>query len=130
MITMNYRRYYMNYRLRSMPYAQTHVEFVHNEGKVLVAVRLYSYRTCILETERIEKGGSYYWVTKVLFNPAYSPTTARHVNRYTQELFGYNCYFECKDAWANESPLGEVLNTNTVMDFWNEYRQYGKNFHY
>lgn len=120
----------MNYRLRSMPSAQAHVEFVYNKCESLVAIRLYSYRTCILETVRMEKGGIYHWVTNVVFNPAYSRTTARHVNRFTHELFGCNYYFECKEAWANESPLAEVLNTNVIMDFWNGYQQYGKHFHY
>lgn len=119
----------MNYRMRSMPSAQAHVEFVYNECDSLVAIRLYSYRTCILETVRMEKGGIYHWVTNVVFNPAYSRTTARHVNRFTNELFGCNYYFECKDAWAKEVSLSEVLNTNTIMDFWNEYQQYGKHFH-
>lgn len=120
----------MNYRMRSMPSAQAHVEFVYNECDSIVAIRLYSYRTCILETVRMEKGGIYHWVTNVVFDPAYSHTTARHVNRFTNELFGCNYYFECKDAWAKEVPLSEVLNTNKIMDFWNEYRQYGKRFHY
>lgn len=120
----------MNYHLRSMPSAQTHVEFVYNECNSLVAIRLYSYRTCILETVRMEKGGIYHWVTNVVFNPAYSRTTARHVNSFTSELFGRNHYFECKEAWANESPLVEVLNTNAIMNFWNEYNKYGKHFHY
>lgn len=120
----------MNYRMRSMPSAQAHVEFVYNECDSLVAIRLYSYRTCILETVRMEKGGIYHWVTNVVFNPAYSRTTARHVNRFTSELFGRNYYFECKDVWAKEVPLSEVLNTNTIMDFCNEYQQYGKHFHY
>lgn len=120
----------MNYRLRSMPAAQTHVEFVYNECNLLVAIRLYSYRTCILETVRMEKGGIYHWVTNVVFNPACSRTTARHVNRFTYELFGCNYYFECKEAWATESPLAEVLNTNAIMNFCNDYRQYGKYFHY
>lgn len=120
----------MNYHLRSMPYAQAHVEFVYNECNSVVAIRLYSYCTCILETVRMEKGGIYHWVTNVVFNPAYSRTTARHVNRFTKELFGCNCYFECKAAWANETPLAEVLLTNVIMDFWNEYQQYGKCFHY
>ena len=120
----------MNYHLRSMPSAQAHVEFVYNECNSLVAIRLYSYHTCILETVRMEKGGIYHWVTNVVFNPAYSRTTARHVNRFTSELFGCNYYFECKEAWANESPLADVLNTNAIMNFWNYYKQYGKKLHY
>lgn len=117
------------YNLRSMPSAQTHVEFVYNECNSLVAIRLYSYCTCILETVRMEKGGIYQWVTNVVFNPAYSRTTARHVNRFTHELFGCNHYFECKEAWANESPLAEVLCTNSIMNFCNEYHKYGKRLH-
>lgn len=121
---------FMNYHLRSMPTAQTHVEFLHDINKALIRIRLFSYRTPILEIDRVEKDGEFVWVTNVVFNPAYSRTTARHVDRFTHELFGCNYYFECKEAWANESPLVEVLNTNAIMDFWNEYRQYGKRFHY
>lgn len=120
----------MNYHLRSMPAAQTHVVFVHDNHNALVSIRLVSYRTSILEIDRIEKDGEFLWVTNVVFNPAYSRTTARHVNRFTTELFGCNYYYECKDAWAKEVPLSEVLSTNTIMDFWNEYRQYGKHFNY
>lgn len=119
-----------SYHLRSMPSAQAHVEFVYNECNSLVAIRLYSYRNCILETVSMEKGGIYHWVTNVVFNPAYSRTTAKHVNRFTHELFGRNYYFECKEAWSNESPLAEVLNSNVIMNFWNEYQQYGKRFRY
>lgn len=120
----------MNYHLRSMPSAQTHVEFVHDNCNVLVSIRLVSYRTPILEIDRVEKDGEFVWVTNVVFNPAYSRTTARHVNRFTHELFGCNYYFECKEAWANESPLAEVLCNNAIMNFWNEYQQYGKHFNY
>lgn len=120
----------MNYRLRSMPAAQVHVEFVRDNHNELVAVHLYSYRTRILEIDRVEKDGGYVWVTNVVFNPAYSHTTMRHVNRFTNELFGTNYYYECKHAWQYEHPLCEVLNHHIVMDFWNEYRQYGKHFHY
>ena len=119
----------MNYHLRSMPSAQAHVEFMHDNHNALVAIRLVSYRTSILEIERTEKDGEFLWVTNVVFNPACSRTTARHVNRFTHELFGHNYYFECKEAWANESFLAEVLNNNAIMDFWNEYQQYGKYFH-
>ncbi len=120
----------MKYRLRSMPAAQAHVEFVYNDCGSLVGIRLYSYGTCILNTVRTKNGGIYRWVTFVLFNPAYSRTTARHVNRFTKELFGRNYYFECKKAWATEMGLAEVLNDNDIMNFWYEYQQYGKHFHY
>lgn len=119
----------MNYRLRSMPYAQVHVEFVCDNCNALVSIRLVSYRTPILEIDRVEKDGEFVWVTNVVFNPSYSRTTVRHVNRFTHELFGCNYYFECKEAWANESPLAEILNNNAIMNFWNEYQQYGKRFH-
>lgn len=120
----------MNYRLRSMPSAQAHVEFVHDNCNELVSIRLVSYRTPILEIDRVEKDDEDVWVTNVVFNPAYSSTTARHVNRFTSELFRRNYYYECKEAWANGYTLDEVLNTNVIMNFWNEYKQYGKKFHY
>lgn len=70
----------MNYHLRSMPSAQTHVEFVSDNLNALVCIRLISYSTAILEIDRVEKDGEYVWVTNVVFNPAYSRTTARHFN--------------------------------------------------
>lgn len=121
---------FMNYHLRSMPAAQTHVEFLHDIHKSLIRIRLFSYRTPILEIDRVEKDGEFVWVTNVVFNPAYSRTTARHVNRFTHELFGCNYYFECKEAWANDSTLADVLTTNDIMNFWNDYQQYGKHFRY
>lgn len=120
----------MNYQLRSMPAAQVHVEFVHDNSNVLVSIRLVSYRTPILKIDRVEKDGEIVWVTKVVFNPGCSRTTARHVNRFTQELFGSNYYFECKEAWANETPLAEELTNKAIMNFCNEYLKYGKHFHY
>ena len=120
----------MNYRMRSMPSAQAHVEFVHDNHNDIVSIRLVSYRTSILEIDRVEKDGEFLWVTNVVFNPAYSRTTMRHVNRFTNELFGCNYYYECKDAWAKKVPLSEALNTNAIMNFWNEYKQYGKHFNY
>lgn len=120
----------MNYRLRSMPSAQTHVQFLEDDNGKLISIYLYSYTTPILRVGRVEKDGDCVWSTNVLFNPAFSHTTARHVNRFTHELFGCNYYYECKDAWAKKVPLSEVLNTNTIMHFWNEYMQYGKHFHY
>lgn len=119
-----------SYRLRSMPSTQTHVEFVHDNCNELVSIRLVSYSTPILEIDRVEKDGEFVWVTNVVFNPAYSRTTARHVNSFTSELFGCNYYFKCKEAWANESTLADMLNNNAIMKFWNYYQNYGKHFHY
>ena len=118
-----------SYHLCSMPAAQVHVEFVHDNCNVLVSIRLVSYRTPILEIDRVEKDGEFVWVTNVVFNPACSRTTARHVNRFTHELFGRNYYFECKEAWANKSTLADMLNNNAIMNFWNDYQNYGKHFH-
>lgn len=120
----------INYHLRSMPYAQVHVEFVRDNCNALVSIRLVSYSTTILEIDRVEKDDEYVWVTNVVFNPACSRTTGSHVRSFTNELFGCNYYFECKEAWANKSPLVEILNNNAIMNFWNEYRQYGKHFYY
>lgn len=120
----------MNYYLRTMPSAQTHIEFEQDNCNVLVSIRLVSYRTTILEINRVEQDGEFVWVTNVVFNPACSRTTARHVNRFTYELFGCNYYFECKEAWANKFPLAEVLYNNAIMNFWNEYQQNGKHFNY
>ena len=114
------------YHLRSMPAAQCHVCLITDELGAPTAIELYSYRTCILQIYR--RPGDV-WACYTVFNPAYSNTTARHVNRFTTELFGINMYYECKDVYNSEDDcLPTLLSNHEVYDFWNYYSQYGKKY--
>lgn len=113
-----------NYRLRSMPYAQCHVEF-YTDGIFLKEVRLVSYTTTILS---VKYNGSDADV-KVMYPVNCSHTTARHVNRFTIELFGTNEYHALKKISKGGTMLfegGAVL----IRDLHAEYLAYGKRFHY
>lgn len=114
------------YHLKSMPAAQCHVRLNTDEHGAPMSIELYSYRTCILVVSRRP---SDVWACYPVFNPAYSATTSRHVNRFTTELFGVNMYFECKEVYNSEQDcLPTLLANREVCDFWNYYTQYGKRY--
>ena len=83
-----------SYRMLSMPHANAHVEFVVDNFSCLTNIRLYSYSTMILDLEL--NRDSYGGVLTVCYRVDCSATTARHVNRFTIELFGENKYHELK----------------------------------
>ena len=109
------------FHLMSMPSAQAHVEFVLNDGE-LEEIRFYSYRTLELLIHKDESGK---WVCKVCAYAGYSSTTARHYNRFINEFFGMNMYFECK-ATSIDSNLDAVISQHDVMSFYNHYVSWGK----
>lgn len=82
------------YHMISMPYANTHVEFIVDSFSCLANIRLYSYSTLMLDLalNRSTQNG----VLEVCHYVGCSVTTARHVNRFTAELFGENKYHELK----------------------------------
>ena len=109
------------FHLMSMPSAQTHVEFVLEDGEIQ-GIWFYSYRTLELLIHKNESGK---WVCKVCGYAGYSSTTARHYNRFTNEFFGKNLYFECKAADIG-SNLDVAISQNDVMSFYNHYVNCGK----
>lgn len=80
-----------SYRLRSMPSAQCHVDF-YFDGCYLKEVRLVSYSTVILSVKYNGTDAD----VEVMYPVDCSRTTARHVNRFTTELFGTNEYHALK----------------------------------
>jgi hypothetical protein len=109
------------FHLMSMPSAQTHVEFLLNDGEIQ-AICFFSYSTLELLIHKNESGR---WVCKVCAYAAYSTTTARHYNRFTNEFFGNNLYFECKAADIG-SNLNVVISQHDVESFYNHYVSSGK----
>ena len=107
---------FKKFHLLSMPSAQTHVEFELNDGE-LVRILFYSYCTMELAIYKDESGK---WVCEVCAYAGYSSTTARHYNRFTNEFFGKNMYFECKNVDIG-SNLNVVISQHDVMSYYNYY---------
>ena len=84
-----------NYHMISMPAANCHVEFIVDDLSILRNIRLWSYSTCILD---VSVGPDETDAIDILIDNYVdcSHTTARHVNRFTTELFGENKYFDFK----------------------------------
>lgn len=113
-----------SYRLRSMPYAQCHVEF-YTDGIFIKEVRLVSYTTDILSVKY--KGSDA--VVEVMHPVNCSHTTASHVNRFTTELFGTNEYHALKKLGKGGTMLFEG-GKDCIRNLHAEYLDYGKHFHY
>lgn len=109
------------FHLMSMPGAQTHVEFVLNDGEI-AGIWFYSYGTLELY---IYKNGAGKWLCKVCAYAGYSRTTARHYNRFTKEFFGQNLYYECKNTDVGDI-LDVVISQHDVDSFYNYYVSFGK----
>lgn len=113
-----------SYRLRSMPYAQCHVEF-YTDGIFIKEVRLVSYTTTILSVKYQGSDA----VVEVVYPVDCSCTTARHVNRFTTELFGTNKYFALKKLGVGSTMLFEG-GAASIRNLHAGYLYYGKHFHY
>ena len=111
----------MNYRLRSMPSAQAHVVFNYKDANSLSSVELWSYSTRMLSIVPFGCGFS----LTCHYSVSCSKTTARHVNRFTTELFGTNKYFELKKLEAGQS-LYYANGLSMLMNFVYNYEQNGK----
>lgn len=85
-----------NYHMISMPSAKCRVEFVVDNFSCLRNIRLWSYTTLILDVAVGLPDDGYACNVMVCYPVDCSRTTARHVNRFTTELFGENKYFDFK----------------------------------
>nr|DAG19275.1 MAG TPA: hypothetical protein [Bacteriophage sp.] len=85
-----------NYHMISMPSAKCHVEFVVDNFSCLKNIRLWSYTTLILDVAVGLPNDGHACNVMVCYPVDCSHTTARHVNRFTTELFGENKYFDFK----------------------------------
>mgnify|MGYP000080252870 CR=1 FL=1 len=106
-----------NYHMISMPAANTHVEFVVDDFSILRNVRLWSYRTLILDIG-VDSDVD---VLHCCVNYAVdcSKTTARHVNRFTTELFGDNKYFFFKHCKVGETyPLPGFMQAVNMFEHY------------
>lgn len=93
-----------SYSLRSMPYAQCHVNIERTsfDGGVvdgsLSAITLVSYRTPII---RLTFDRYANVELEVLYRVDCSKTTACHVNRFTTEFLGKNWYHDLKKLYSD-----------------------------
>ena len=117
-----------SYKMRSMPAANCHIEIVRDsKTNAFKGVYLISYRTLIMEIcfdpdTALESVKLYYPVD-------FRRTTARHVNRFTTEWLGENCYFKLKDKEKGYTMSANWGVRNTLeMLHW--YENNGKRFHY
>lgn len=113
-----------NYRLRSMPAANCHVEFFTYFG-ILKEVRLVSYSTIILSVKYHDTDAD----VEVMYPVNCSSTTARHVNRFTTELLGRNEYHALKKL-GKGCRIRFEDGAECISKLYTEYKNYGKKFHY
>ena len=111
-----------SYHLISMPSAQCHVVFATTDSGAPDSIYLFSYTTPIL---RVARMGDDAWELSVLYPVNCSKTTARHVNRFTSELFGRSLYHELK-SYPHFEPFSELLSDSDVNRFWNRYEAVGR----
>ena len=79
-----------SYRMHSMPYAQCHVNIVHDEHGAEIELVSYNTRVCVIREN--DNGITLYC------SGTYSNTTGRHINRFTAEFLGRSHYYDCKVA--------------------------------
>ena len=78
-------------KLKTMPYAQCEVLIEPHEIGIIVTLR--SYNTDVVSLSFVNGDLNSVWFGCV----NYSPTTARHVNRFTTEWLGWNAYHYAKE---------------------------------
>ena len=117
-----------SYKMRSMPAANCHVEIIRdtktNEFK---GVYLYSFRTLMMEI--CFDPDTYIETVKLYHSVDCSRTIARHVNRFTMEWLGENCYFKLKGK-ANGYTMSANWGVRDTLDMLQWYENNGKRFHY
>lgn len=106
----------MNYKMNTMPSAHCYVSVNGNR------ISLWSYNTMIIEL--VDNTTEF----ELTCTGVYSPTTARHINRFLSELdCGINYYF-CKDVSRNENQTVTIVfldGDNPVRKLINWYKDNG-----
>ena len=115
-----------NYKMLSMPHANTYVEFITDNFGCLANIRLYSYSTLMLDLSLSRS--SYNGVLEVKYPVNCSKTTARHVDRFTTELFGENKYHALKKLTVCDQIDCEDILMKAV-DMFERYAINGKRYY-
>lgn len=117
-----------SYKMRSMPAANCHIEIIRdNKTNAFKGVYLYSYRTLIMEI--CFDPDTYKESVKLYYPVNCSMTTARHVNRFTTEWLGENCYFKLKNE-KNGYTMSANWGVHDTLAMLQWYENNGKRFHY
>ena len=114
-----------NYHMISMPSANCHVEFIVDDFSCLKNIRLWSYKTLILDVAVGLPTDGYACNVMVCYPVDCSHTTARHVNRFTTELFGENKYFDFKGVETGTVVKHADMMLNAV-EMFEHYVNVGK----
>lgn len=119
------------YKLRSMPSAMCHVTIAQDD--VGAEITLRSYYTDVLNITVDNEHSS----VTLFATGTYSVTTARHINRFTNEFFGVNLYHQIKreldghngGCYMEISHSSDSEVYNRVYRAIHEYERYGITFH-
>lgn len=119
------------YKLRSMPSAMCHVTIQTDDLGAEITLR--SYYTDVLN---ISVDSDHSSVT-LFATGTYSVTTARHINRFTNEFFGINLYHEIKrELDGNNGGAYMEISHSTAPEVYDRvcrairaYENYGITFH-
>lgn len=136
------------FRLDSMPNAQCHVSIEYSEQGIN-CIKLVSYETNVVEIVIINNESlreKYKFAGVVYCSPGngsdsyncsdwtYSPTTARHINRFTREFFGENMYYQVKHCTENYLPGTEkcfvVYSAERIVARAKWYLENGKRYNW
>lgn len=136
------------FRLDSMPNAQCHVVIEYSECGIN-QIRLVSYETNVIEisilnSERAKERFNFAGI--VHCSPGngswsynccdwtYSPTTARHINRFTKEFLGENMYQAVKHCAERDAQGGAdgfpLYDVSRVIRMAEWYLENGKRYYW
>ena len=103
------------YRLNSMRSAQCHVNITNDMNCDSVSIELVSYSTsvCKIILSRSTVGKT----AELWASGTYSATTARHINRFTNEFCERNLYYEVKETCGGYGEYKKVcdIDFDTAM---------------
>ena len=117
-----------SYKMRSMPAANCHVEIIRDsKTNAFKGVYLYSYRTWMMEICCDPE--TYIETVKLYYPVDGSRTTARHVNSFTTEWLGENCYFKLKGKEYGYT-MSAYWGVRDTLEMLQWYENSGKRFHY
>lgn len=117
-----------SYKMRSMPAANCHVEIIRDsKTNAFKGVYLYSYRTLMMEI--CFDPETYVETVKLYYPVDCSRTTARHVNRFTTEWLGENCYFKLKGKEKGYT-MSANWGVRDTLEMLQWYENSGKRFRY
>lgn len=104
-----------DYRLNDMKSAMCHVNikrFCDADEDDSITVELWSYYTKVLTITYTRFDD----ICSVRSRGYFSPTTARHINRFTSEFLGKNLYADIKSACGKDCGTMKIISVFSLED--------------